>query len=127
MPHTDGPAYFPAVATVSLGSYTLLDLYDPKPSGGYEPEPVFSLFQEPRSLLITLGDAYTRYLHGIAERANDAPNDLARIANLEALSPAWRVCCANASAPLSRSRRVSLTFRDIERVHKGLKLPRSLR
>ena len=71
MPHTDGPAYFPAVATVSLGSYTLLDLYDPKPSGGYEPEPVFSLFQEPRSLLITLGDAYTRYLHGIAERAND--------------------------------------------------------
>ena len=29
MPHTDGPAFFPMVSTVSLGSHTFLDLYEP--------------------------------------------------------------------------------------------------
>lgn len=115
MPHEDGPAYFPAVATISLGSHTLLDIYryvdedlqkdfdermkehDEKAAKGdreeeygdeastgadtikskivpkervegnikiirgaraREPDPVFSILQEPRSLLITTGHVY---------------------------------------------------------------------
>lgn len=94
MPHEDGAAYYPAVATVSLGSYTLLDVYrwadeegdDPRRAGAggeaekdrdremppaegerepqkskvraREQDPIFSLLQEPRSLLITVGSAY---------------------------------------------------------------------
>lgn len=113
MPHEDGPAYFPAVATISLGSHTLLDVYryvdedlqkefeermnehddkaaqdstsvtegdaaadDPAKSKiipkeriegnvkivrgarAREPNPVFSILQEPRSLLITTGHVY---------------------------------------------------------------------
>lgn len=79
-PHEDGGAYFPAVATVSLGSHTLLDIYryaaEPaaaatEPSGAEaeasgaapgararEQEPAFSILQERRSLLITRGSAY---------------------------------------------------------------------
>ena len=112
MPHEDGPAYFPAVATISLGSHTLLDVYryvdedlqkdfdermkehDEKAAKtematgddahaedaskskivpkeriegnvkivrgarAREPNPVFSILQEPRSLLITTGHVY---------------------------------------------------------------------
>ena len=111
MPHEDGPAYFPAVATISLGSHTLLDVYRyvdedlqkdfeermkehdektvkdekeeksddfgdgvkskivPKEriegnvkivcgARAREPNPVFSILQEPRSLLITTGNVY---------------------------------------------------------------------
>lgn len=113
MPHEDGPAYFPAVATISLGSHTLLDIYryvdedlqkdfdermkehdektakeassaseghadaeDPTKSKilpkeriegnvkivrgarAREPNPVFSILQEPRSLLVTTGNVY---------------------------------------------------------------------
>lgn len=106
MPHEDGPAYFPAVATISLGSHALLDIYryvdedlqkefeermqefdkhngeKTTPSNGAdlsklvpkervqdnvkivrgararEPNPLFSILQEPRSLLITTGQVY---------------------------------------------------------------------
>lgn len=111
MPHEDGPAYYPAVATISLGSHTLLDVYryvdedlqkdfdermkehdekaqksGPATTEGKEsdtvksrivpkeriegdvkivrgararePNPVFSILQEPRSLLITTGHVY---------------------------------------------------------------------
>ena len=74
-PHEDGGAYFPAVATVSLGSHTLLDIYryadenasvngasrvngDDKEARSREQEPRFSILQERRSLLITRGAAY---------------------------------------------------------------------
>lgn len=104
MPHEDGPAYFPAVATIGLGSHTMLDIYryvdedlqkefeermnqfdkqssvDPskaqqstpsipkerfqgnvkivRGARAREPNPLFSILQEPRSLLITTGQVY---------------------------------------------------------------------
>lgn len=82
MPHEDGPAYCPVVATISLGSHTLLDVYrwaeESQPPNGSitesttteqpagtaskvrarERDPIFSLVQEPRSLLVTVGSAY---------------------------------------------------------------------
>lgn len=29
-PHEDGPLYYPTVSTISLGSHTMLDLYEPR-------------------------------------------------------------------------------------------------
>lgn len=76
MPHEDGDAYWPSVATVSVQSHTLLDIYrwvvDKEAEGGgengvakgggggkaREQDPVFSILQEPRSLLVTTGAAY---------------------------------------------------------------------
>ncbi|WFD19360.1 hypothetical protein MCAP1_001590 [Malassezia caprae] len=120
LPHTDGPAYFPAVATISLQGHTLLDIYTHVPGEACAAEPVFSLLQEPRSLLITCSDAYTQFLHGIAERDVDEPVHLSRVANKQALGGAWREACERGA--LQRTRRVSLTFRDVEKVHKGLRL-----
>ncbi|KAK0554668.1 hypothetical protein OC846_002002 [Tilletia horrida] len=109
MPHEDGGAYFPAVATISLASHTLLDIYryadvpekqsnegqtahgadgtaDPAPKArAREKDPAFSIFQERRSLLITTGSAYKKYLHGIAERQADGPDNLRSIINLAQL------------------------------------------
>lgn len=117
MPHADGPAYFPVVATISLGAPTLLDWYRTKPEGGYDPTPAFSILLEPRSLLITRGQAYTRYLHGIDARMHDSPEHVARVINAHALAHPTR---AAYSSVVARRRRVSLTFRDVERVQKGL-------
>lgn len=190
MPHEDGPAYFPAVATVSLGSHTLLDVYryvdedlqkdfdermkehddkvakdnnvesmggeDPTKSNivpkermegnvkivrgarAREPNPVFSILQEPRSLLITTGHVYKSCLHGIAEREVDTVAQLAQVANAELLDDAQlrsKVEQAKSrsgdakvgtndeeakDAGLPRSTRLSLTFRDVEKVSKGV-------
>ncbi|WFD30149.1 hypothetical protein MSPP1_001166 [Malassezia sp. CBS 17886] len=117
MPHNDGSAYFPAVATISLASAALLDVYAWNSEGDpqeYPADPTFSLYQGRRSLLVTLGDAYTKYLHGIAARREDAADDLACVANGAALDAAGGI--------VPRGRRVSLTFRDVERVLHGIRL-----
>ncbi|KAE8232553.1 hypothetical protein CF326_g2411 [Tilletia indica] len=200
MPHEDGGAYFPAVATISLGSHTLLDIYryarDPSSetaqgvaSGGAaseegdeaatktateaqseapaararEKDPAFSILQERRSLLITLGSAYRQYLHGIAERHVDEPEHLRSVVNLHQLGDSVlkervvQLLESGSSASsaskkstedsekdtgtatlvsntttdtealpatplqgLQRETRVSLTFRDVEKVSMGL-------
>ncbi|QRV80249.1 2OG-Fe(II) oxygenase family protein [Ceratobasidium sp. AG-Ba] len=76
-PHEDGPAYHPVVATLSLGSHTIMDYYryqnssdatnGPGSSGKViDPAPVLRLLLEPRSLVITHGSLYAEHLHGIA-------------------------------------------------------------
>ncbi|XP_046388662.1 alpha-ketoglutarate-dependent dioxygenase alkB homolog 6 [Ischnura elegans] len=72
MPHFDGPLFYPTITTLSLGSHTVLDFYLPRSeesrgSQAEEKSKQFSLFVEPRSLLILKGEMYTRYLHGIEE------------------------------------------------------------
>lgn len=67
MPHTDGPAYFPVTATVSLNSHTILNIYEKNEQGEREASPRWRIMQEPRSLLITMGKMYTDTLHGIDE------------------------------------------------------------
>ena len=46
MPHEDGPAYYPMVATVSLGAPVVLDIYE-KGEGG-RAAPKWRILQEPR-------------------------------------------------------------------------------
>ncbi|KAJ4491042.1 hypothetical protein C8R41DRAFT_920382 [Lentinula lateritia] len=79
MPHQDGPAYHPVVATISLGTHTAFHYY--KYTTGsqgqnateprfedvariIDPTPVMSVLLEPRSVVITSGSLYTSYLHG---------------------------------------------------------------
>lgn len=104
-----------------------------------EPNPVFSVLQEPRSLLITTGRVYKSYLHGIAEREVDTASQLAHVANGSLLvDPHLRATVEKAKAKselvaakseengkaedagLPRSTRLSLTFRDVEKVSKGV-------
>nr|XP_045368873.1 alpha-ketoglutarate-dependent dioxygenase alkB homolog 6 isoform X3 [Camelus bactrianus] len=57
MPHEDGPLYYPTVSTISLGSHTMLDLYEPRQPEDDDPteqprpppQPATSLLLEPRS------------------------------------------------------------------------------
>lgn len=106
LPHEDGPAYHPVVATVSLGSSAVLDLY---PKGDTE-RPQLRVFQERRSLLITTGEMYNGWLHGIAELEVD--ERLEEVVN-------WGLVDGKtdyAEARNARGTRISLTFRDVLKV-----------
>ncbi|KAI0651109.1 hypothetical protein C8Q79DRAFT_931487 [Trametes meyenii] len=102
MPHEDGPAYYPVVATLSLGSHTMFHYYkyntdtdisedtpvQTERSAGtttaagplnvsgsgrpIDPNPVLSLLLESRSLVITTSSLYTSHLHGIDELQSDS-------------------------------------------------------
>lgn len=135
LPHEDGDAYFHSVATVSCGSHTVLDIYrwatqDEGKIKAREQEPIFSILQEPRSLLVTVGDAYCTFLHGIAERTRDEAKQLTRVVNVNQLvdEKVKNLVVRAIQAPdpsaiddvLVREDRISLTFRDVEKVSKGL-------
>lgn len=112
LPHEDGPAYHPVVATVSLGSSAVLDLYL---KGNTEKSQSRAL-QERRSLLITTGEMYYGWLHGIAELEID--ENLEQVVN-------WGLVDRKsdfAEARSARGTRISLTFRDVLKVKtlKGL-------
>ncbi|XP_051018709.1 alpha-ketoglutarate-dependent dioxygenase alkB homolog 6 [Acomys russatus] len=119
MPHEDGPLYYPTVSTISLGSHTVLDFYEPRQPEDDDvpteqprppPRPVTSLLVEPRSLLVLRDTAYTRLLHGIAPT---------RVDELGATSlPPNAAACRSAQpgARLVRGTRVSLTIRRVPRV-----------
>ena len=115
--HEDGDAYYPVVATVSLGSHIVLDI-KPKVNNtigeSIERARGWRVLQEPRSLLITTGTLYTDCLHGISEVAVDGNLDHENIANWNLLGD--RTSFAEGQA--ARERRVSLTFRDVIRVKK---------
>lgn len=84
----------------------MLDFYNPE-------EPLsctFSLFLEPRSLLILQDDLYLNYLHGIQERNEDVLND--NILNLDHLTT------QTGKQPVVRGTRISLTIRHVLKVSK---------
>lgn len=107
--HEDGDAYYPVVATVSLGSHIVLDV---KQKGGDTIVDRWRILQERRSLLITSGTLYTEFLHGISELEID--EDLAResIVNWDLLGDED----AYLTGWASREKRISLTFRDVKKV-----------
>uniref|UniRef100_A0A8C5L0E0 AlkB homolog 6 n=1 Tax=Jaculus jaculus TaxID=51337 RepID=A0A8C5L0E0_JACJA len=117
MPHEDGPLYYPTVSTISLGSHTVLDFYQPRrPEDDHleaprpPPQPITSLLLEPCSLLVLRGAAYTRHLHGIAA---------ARVDELDPASPPPNAAACRSALPgarLVRGTRVSLTIRRVPRV-----------
>ncbi|TKA69586.1 hypothetical protein B0A49_05232 [Cryomyces minteri] len=137
MPHEDGGAYYPIVATVSLGGVAVLDVYEKV--GGNDsreevdaedrdvgttgtdgekrngrPMPCARILQEPRSLLITTGTAYTDLMHGIAEIDVDENLDSKAIANWGLLGDAAKF----ESGSSRRDTRTSLTYRDVLKTSK---------
>ncbi|KAF9995178.1 Alpha-ketoglutarate-dependent dioxygenase alkB 6 [Entomortierella chlamydospora] len=137
MPHKDGPAYLPTVATISLSSHCLLEFYKVPEEGekdsneGEQPsnsstttnekhsqEPVFSLLVQPRSLLVLKEDVYNKYMHGIREVTLD---DL-RKSNILNLNEALPEGINDTNALLERGTRISLTFRIVQKTLSSKKI-----
>ncbi|CAL1698220.1 unnamed protein product [Somion occarium] len=136
MPHEDGPAYHPVVATLSLGSHAVFHYYRYREQSGLESPitgkgrsidkvPALSLLLEPRSLVITKSSLYTSHLHGIdhveddvfvsTAAAEDPPSRI-NIANIDILSNIKYKEAVLNNGRLRRGLRYSLTCRDVERV-----------
>ncbi|KAI0905909.1 hypothetical protein F4824DRAFT_251609 [Ustulina deusta] len=119
MPHKDGAAYHPVVATVSLGASICLNIHEMKEDGTLNKTPIWRILQEPRSLLITTADLYTDYLHGIDDIMEDIELSGQTIANWSLLRPSSRFHHGRNL----RQPRTSLTYRDVISVSKlGSKL-----
>ncbi|KAK0829035.1 hypothetical protein LTR73_004669 [Friedmanniomyces endolithicus] len=132
MPHEDGGAYYPVVATVSLGGSTVLEVSqkptadsesaetprDPNTRAGLK---TWRILQEPRSLLITCGSAYTETLHGIAEDIEDVDLSEHTVANWSLLGDTQHNFAQGGRS--KRETRISLTLRDVKKVSRlGAKL-----
>jgi len=116
LPHTDGPAYSPWAAILSLGSAAVFDFWRDHAHAATGMLPALSLLLPPRSLLIFSEDAYQKHLHGLADRPCDT---LEGIANSSLLTrtgspgtmPWQRQLQADGS--LRREERYSLTIRHV--------------
>lgn len=112
MSHFDGPLFYPTIATLSVGSHTVLEFHKPGSSEESENvapsilEPAFKLLVEPRSLLILKDDLYHRYMHSISEVENDDLSD-----------PMLRNK-SGSSGIMTRSTRFSLTIRNVPKTSK---------
>lgn len=124
MPHEDGPAYHPVVATVSLGAAIVLEI-SAKARSDAEREAYASdekkdhqdicrILQEPRSLLLTTGLAYTDTVHGISNVICDFDLNEQTVANWNLLGNTNKI--ETAGGALHRETRISLTFRDVKKV-----------
>lgn len=71
MPHTDGPAYYPFAAILSLGSAVVFEFWRDHAHSVSGLPPALSLLLPPRSLLLFSHEAYSKHLHGIAARNED--------------------------------------------------------
>lgn len=114
MPHEDGGAYHPVVATVSLGASIVLDIFPKTENGERDKIPRWRILQERRSLLVTTGAAYADVLHGIAEVEVDEDLGPETIVN-------WIMLGDRTKLENGRSRRAtrtSLTYRDVLKVSK---------
>ncbi|KAJ7730241.1 hypothetical protein DFH07DRAFT_174651 [Mycena maculata] len=139
MPHEDGPAYFPVVATISLGSHAVFHYYrykqdavdsspDRKEGRSIDPAPVLSVLLEPRSAVISEHALYTAHLHAIREVEEDpvtaggaaSPPELADlcvpIANWDRVTGPDAIRVMSEGGVLKRGVRYSLTCRDVEKV-----------
>lgn len=114
MPHKDGSAYHPVVCTISLGASLCLDVYGSKEDGATEDQPRWRIIQEPRSLLITTGELYTDYLHGIAEVKEYSDLLPSTVCNWDLLRSPNEII----DGRLERQTRTSLTYRDVLKVSK---------
>ncbi|EEH05031.1 conserved hypothetical protein [Histoplasma capsulatum G186AR] len=122
MRHEDGPAYYPVVATVSLGAPIVLEMSEKLVNHNHlrlegserTGASQFRILQERRSLLVTTGRLYTDYLHGIDERMMDVDLNPQTVCNWELLGDKE----AFVTGSYERETRISLTYRDVLNVSK---------
>ncbi|OCK90381.1 uncharacterized protein K441DRAFT_707696 [Cenococcum geophilum 1.58] len=108
MPHEDGAAYAPVVATVSLNASICLEANASRVSLPAR------ILQEPRSLLLTTGAAYSDLLHSISPVDVDADLGAATVANWGLLGD--ESVFEKVGGINQRGTRVSLTYRDVLKV-----------
>lgn len=110
-PHEDGEVYHPLVATVTLGSHCVYNLY----TKDEKRRLVARILQEPGSLMVTRDASYSSHLHGIDEVTGD---DLipSEILNWRMLAEVYQ------QQHLERDTRISLTYRDVLKEKSLLKL-----
>ncbi|KAF2668436.1 hypothetical protein BT63DRAFT_276793 [Microthyrium microscopicum] len=114
MPHEDGNAYSPVVATISLGGSVILELFEKDTQDNSSRTPIHRILQEPGSLLVTTGEAYASLLHGIAPIEMDEDLGQDTVSN-------WTLLGNKAvfeGGSCRRVTRVSLTYRDVLKVSK---------
>lgn len=136
MPHQDGPAYFPVVAILSLGSPVVMD-FTPhlrlRSGDGYiskdqspcaescAPErDSFSVLLMPQSLLIFKDDAYSDFLHGISDSPTQCYNQVVNEAEALAYSNEEDSRKDGDKIFHRDQTRVSLTCRLVPKVRKNL-------
>ncbi|KAI9806362.1 MAG: hypothetical protein M1825_006477 [Sarcosagium campestre] len=112
MPHEDGSAYWPLVATLSLLSTVVLDIYEKGEDGQRSQKPRWRVLQEPRSLLVTGKDMYINSLHGISDVLIDEDLGPATITNWTMLGDTAQFL----NGQNNRDLRISLTYRDVLKV-----------
>lgn len=110
MPHTDGPIFYPTIATVTCGSHTVLEFLENTENR----DKVCELLLERCSLVIVKDDLYSKYLHSISERCSDVLS--AKCVNLNNCGRQFDV-----GKTLERSTRISLTIRNVPKVLKSIK------
>ncbi|KAJ4721803.1 alpha-ketoglutarate-dependent dioxygenase alkB-like 6-like [Melia azedarach] len=146
MPHQDGPAYFPVVAILSLGSPVVMEFtphsklkkdVDEQTSNGEafvtetnewkENHHPFSILLMPCSLLIFKDNAYSDYLHGIKDnhmhQYDGVINETEALTHLgmDSSEKAVEVTRSGDTKVIHRtSTRISLTCRLVFKVHKKL-------
>ncbi|KAF7297360.1 putative alpha-ketoglutarate-dependent dioxygenase ABH6 [Mycena indigotica] len=131
MPHEDGPAYFPVVATISLNSHSMFHYYRYQEDGRtIDSTPVMSVLLEPRSVVISQDSLYSSHLHAIQEVEKDVvvlPTETKQplvqidslslpIANWDRVTSPSILEVLNNGGMLERETRYSLTCRDVEKV-----------
>ncbi|KAK9476453.1 hypothetical protein V1514DRAFT_354305 [Lipomyces japonicus] len=118
MPHEDGDAYYPLVATVSLRSQIVLEVIDKSTR-----QLSHRILQEPRSLLITTEKVYNEFLHGIRDIKTDNNLTPESVANWSSISQTVKdkITFNHGSLPRENTR-ISLTFRDVNKVRNLISL-----
>ena len=106
--HTDGPRYHPCVATLSLLDDAVMRfsvLHGREAEGERGGQVVGELLLRANSLVVTWGECYSRYAHGIAEEAESVLG-----------GSLWNAGAAGAGAGQAfarQGRRVSITIRHV--------------
>jgi len=112
MPHTDGPLFHPTIATVTLGSHTVLRLYSPLEEDSvalpWDQREVAAVLVRRRSLVVLKDQCYSSLLHGIQEVKEDQMES--SIVNLTEEEKEQRV--------MARNTRISLTIRHVPKTSK---------
>lgn len=115
-PHLDGNLFYPTIATISLGSHTVLNFYEPlnemeksgvEPCSSFEKRLKYKVYIPPRSLILIKEQMFHHFLHGIDDLMVDDCDDKLVIPD-----------GIEENVQVKRGTRVSLTIRHVPKTRK---------